>query len=244
MNRSRSNELLSRLKNKDDINLVSNLSDADIILVWWWDGFMLDTIKNNINEWKPFYGVNCGTLWFLLNSFEEDVPTSLDGIKFITENLLYVKVITEDDKVYERYAVWDIVIWGNILDYCTYNISSIDFSQKVIWTWLIISTVLWSSGYRLSNWGQILPLKSEIIWVMWIATKPFNYRLLKTQTISIKPESRHEIMVWIDWYWWKIDNVKELVIDSSTKAVTLWFVAKYDFDAKRIALSNQKLSGL
>ncbi len=239
--REKSKDLISKLEKNTKINLVSDLSMADIILVWGWDWFMLDTIKNNIDNWKPFYGVNWGTLWFLLNNLEDEIPTSFNDIKFVSEKCLDVDVLTEDDKMYRQHAVWDVVVGGNVLDYCKFDISSPDFKQKVVWTWLIVSTVLGSSWYWLSNWWQILPLKSDILWIMWIATKPFNYYLLKSQKILITPTSRHDVMVWVDWYWWKIDKVKQICIDISDKIINLWFSAKRDFDAKRIALSNQKL---
>ena len=43
--------------------------NAEVIIVSGGDGFMLKTIKKFNKFKKPFYGINCGSIGFLLNKY-------------------------------------------------------------------------------------------------------------------------------------------------------------------------------
>ena len=240
--RAKWKKLIEKIKSWFFKNIVSDIDKANAILVGWWDGFMIHTIKKYFDNGKLFFGLNCGTLWFLLNDFGSELPKKKQDIDIVRWHCVKVEVFTNWGKKYNLYAVNDIVIGWNILDYFSFDIQSQDFSKRVKWTGLIISTVLWSSWYWLSNGWPIMPMTSNLLGIMWIATKPFNYHLIKYQNIKITPIGRTPFLVWIDWYSGKIENVKEVVISPSTKYVDLWFIKDYDFDSKRINLSNHKLS--
>ena len=45
------------------------LKKSDLIVVGGGDGFMLKTIKHLYKLKKPFYGINCGSVGFLLNRY-------------------------------------------------------------------------------------------------------------------------------------------------------------------------------
>ena len=55
-----------------DIDNEQNISSIDVIVVIGGDGFMLHSLHRFINFHLPFYGINRGTVGFLLNSFETD----------------------------------------------------------------------------------------------------------------------------------------------------------------------------
>src|SRR5688500_15102820 len=46
--------------------------EADVIVALGGDGFMLQTLHAFRNSGKPIYGMNCGTVGFLMNEFRED----------------------------------------------------------------------------------------------------------------------------------------------------------------------------
>ena len=46
-----------------------SIKKSDVIVVAGGDGFMLKTIKKLYEYKKPFYGINCGSVGFLLNKF-------------------------------------------------------------------------------------------------------------------------------------------------------------------------------
>ena len=45
---------------------------ADIFVVLGGDGFMLQMLHKHLDKNKPFYGMNCGTVGFLLNRFKTE----------------------------------------------------------------------------------------------------------------------------------------------------------------------------
>ena len=46
-----------------------SIKKSEVIVVAGGDGFMLKTIKKLYEYKKPFYGVNCGSVGFLLNKY-------------------------------------------------------------------------------------------------------------------------------------------------------------------------------
>jgi NAD+ kinase len=47
-------------------------TEANIVVALGGDGFMLETLHTFIGEKIPVFGMNCGTIGFLLNSFSLD----------------------------------------------------------------------------------------------------------------------------------------------------------------------------
>ena len=47
-------------------------SDADVIVALGGDGLMLQTLHDNINEAKPIFGINRGSVGFLMNDFSDE----------------------------------------------------------------------------------------------------------------------------------------------------------------------------
>lgn len=224
-------------------NMTSDIDQANAVLVGWWDGFMLDTLKTYFDQDKLFVGVNCGTLWFLLNDItRENLPKSREDIDIVSIHPIQVEVIKKSWERQLLYAMSDIVIGGNILDYFSFDIQGTSFEKQIMGTGMILSTALGSSGYRLGNGGPIFPMQSNLRWIMGIAAKPFNYHLLKPESIRIIPQGRTPIMAGIDGYGGRVDDIQEIILSPSPKTISLGFLKTNDFDSKRIALSNQKLS--
>ena len=106
-------------------------SKANAYLVWWWDGFMLDTIKKQYDfskspeDNKLFFWVNCGTLWFLLNDITiQDIPKNVEELEVLKANLMKVEIVKNDSSTEIKYAINDVVVWGNMLDYFKFDINS------------------------------------------------------------------------------------------------------------------------
>ena len=48
------------------------MAEADVIVPLGGDGFMLQTLHRVLDLRKPVYGMNCGSVGFLMNEFRED----------------------------------------------------------------------------------------------------------------------------------------------------------------------------
>ena len=47
----------------------TQIKQNDLVIVIGGDGFMLETLKKNIDTKKKFYGINSGNYGFLMNKF-------------------------------------------------------------------------------------------------------------------------------------------------------------------------------
>jgi len=50
----------------------SSPEDADVVVALGGDGFMLETLHRSLKLNCPVYGMNCGSVGFLMNEFSED----------------------------------------------------------------------------------------------------------------------------------------------------------------------------
>ncbi|KAK0330345.1 hypothetical protein LTR94_033202, partial [Friedmanniomyces endolithicus] len=48
------------------------VTEAEVIVALGGDGFMLETLHNNLQLQTPVYGMNRGSVGFLMNDYEED----------------------------------------------------------------------------------------------------------------------------------------------------------------------------
>lgn len=235
--------LFQIIKEKLKDNLTDNISKADMILVWGWDWFMLDTIKKYWKHWKPFFWVNCWTLWFLMNHISDytQLLTSLDEFEVIQENLFQVEIEKNNWTKLKRYWINDIVIWNNILDYVRFELNIEWERLNINWTWLILSSTIWSTWYWLWCWYPILPLKSSIWWIWWIATNPFKFQIVEQNPVQIVLNSRTKINIWIDWYWTQIKDIKSVIIKPSKIIIKICFLKSQQFEIRRIKIFQEKM---
>jgi NAD+ kinase len=237
--KARHNKLLA----DTEIKLVHEPEKADYILVWGWDGFMLDAIKKYMSFGKPFFGVNCGTLWFLLN--QVTTPNKLPGKKseITTVSPAIMELLLEDSagKKHTTACINDIMIWWNILDYYMFWATTPTWKQLIKWSWLIISTSIWSTAYWLNLWWPLIPLHSKVWWVIGIAARPFQYKIMKPQKFTIKIDGRKPTLVWVDGYANSFKNIVKVTCTPSKHRITLGFIKWTDFETKRLYIAEQKL---
>lgn len=229
---------------------VDDISEADAILVGWGDGTMLRALRVHSDAQKPFFGINCGTLWFLMNRNEclsRDVcpiplwHRSLEEMDLITISSIDVSVTTVWWEVVHGYAFNDIVIWGTVLDYMHATIDHADGSHKMSGTWCIITTSLWCTWYALNNGLPLIPLGSSLRWVSGLATGSFTYTYLTPGETHISLTSRSSMMVWLDGTRDVIQDVVSMTLKPGRKHVTLAFLKSEEFAHRRIFLAEQKM---
>src|SRR3978361_1422655 len=58
----------------------SGPEDADVVVALGGDGFMLQTLHSFTGKGKPIYGMNRGTVGFLMNEYhQDDLPARLEA---------------------------------------------------------------------------------------------------------------------------------------------------------------------
>lgn len=140
-----------------------SLKKSNIIIVCGGDGFMLKAIKKFYKYTKPFFGINCGTIGFLMNqnaniNLKKDVLNS----KQIEVNPIIAKVKTYKNKKYSLLAINEVSLLRQ-----TKQTSSIRISKgkkllikNLSGDGVILATPIGSTAYNFSVGGPVLNLKS------------------------------------------------------------------------------------
>ena len=245
-NRPKCDELLHLVKDKliNNINHVDSIEQSNIIFVWWWDWFMMKTISEYSHFNKIFFWANCGTLWFLLNQVANitSLPNFAHELDIVEVCQIKARIILKNWEEVIKYATNDIVIWNDLLSYFTFNVKWEWFRKTFKWTWLIISTAIWSTAYWIGMWWPLMPLKKNIWWMIWIWSRPFNFKVIDIQKeFEIKVSWRQPATAWVDWILWKVENIKKIYVTLDNKIIRLWFMKSEDFEVKRLMMAQDKL---
>lgn len=119
-------EIISKLQ-----TIVTDPTQADLILVLGGDGTMIDAIHELHHLHQPFFGVNCGTLGFMLNDIRwvKQIPQDYHEIELITEPFLEADIVHISPKTHEQVvaksvlAVNDILVSEDIRNFPTFHIA-------------------------------------------------------------------------------------------------------------------------
>ena len=222
---------------------VDDLSQADVILVAGGDGFFLETMRAHHTSGLPFFGLHCGTLWFLLNHISDinTLPTSSDDMTMIQSSYLEVTAIDTDDKAHTHICINDCVIGNSLLDYFEITVQWDDISEHIYGSGLLVSTPIWSTGYSLNNAVPLLPLSSDLRSVSGLATRPFHYKTIAPSPLTIHISGKSNCVVGCDGYGSVVQNITKVTIAPSTKTLEIAFCLDHDFQAKRIMMASEKL---
>lgn len=171
------------------------IDQADVIVAFGGDGFMLHTLHQLKNHEIPVYGINTGTIGFLLNSPENlrDLPERIASAKRTTLFSLKAEIKDLSGQLHEVQAFNEISLFRSSAQTSKISIKINNKSRlhSLIGDGLIIATPAGSTAYNLSAGGPILPLESGLIALTPIC--PFRPRRWKGALISNTAEIRLEV---------------------------------------------------
>ncbi len=139
---------------------------ADAIVALGGDGFMLETLHRFLTRGVPIYGMNCGTVGFLMNGFEEErLPERLEKADEVTLFPLAMVARTVKDKVREALAINEVSLLRETRQAAKIQIrvDGIVRMPELICDGVLIATPAGSTAYNLSAHGPILPLRSGVL---------------------------------------------------------------------------------
>ena len=183
--KSRKSQYLKRIFLKKYRNFPFNKSD--LIVVGGGDGFMLKTIKNLYKFKKPFYGINCGSVGFLLNRYTtKKISEKIDRSKISTIYPLQVQTIDKKRKKNSFLAVNELSLFrqSKQTSLLQLKINKKILIKKLVGDGILISTPAGSTAYNLSVNGPILSLNSKKLAITPIS--PFRPRRWKGKIVSDK----------------------------------------------------------
>ena len=138
---------------------------ADIVVALGGDGFMLQTLHSFIGKNKPIYGMNLGSVGFLMNEYREadlaarlaaGEPTQVHPLRMRAQNA---------DGVSEALAFNDVHLFRETRQAAKIRIM-VDAKPRIselICDGVLVSTPAGSTAYNLSAHGPILPIDAALL---------------------------------------------------------------------------------
>jgi NAD+ kinase len=130
------------------------------------DGFMLETLHAFMNTGKPIYGMNCGSVGFLMNEFrEEGLRERLRAASETVIRPLAMRAVNAAGGRHAAFAVNEVSLLRQSYQAAKLRIS-IDGKvrmEELIADGLLVATPPGSTAYNLSAHGPILPIYAPLL---------------------------------------------------------------------------------
>lgn len=139
---------------------------ADVIVALGGDGFMLQTLHATQELAAPVYGMNCGTIGFLMNSFfDDDLPARLAQAKEEVLNPLSMRAVSADGTVHEALAINEVALLraGPQAAKLCISVDGRERMKELVCDGALLSTPAGSTAYNYSAHGPILPIGAEVL---------------------------------------------------------------------------------
>ena len=140
--------------------------DADLIVALGGDGFMLQTLHRFMGANKPIYGMNRGTVGFLMNEYQiDDLLDRLDRAEPSTLYPLRMHAYDQRGQPHDGLAINEVSLLRETRQAAKIAIA-IDGRVRVpelICDGVLVSTPAGSTAYNLSAHGPILPLDAGVL---------------------------------------------------------------------------------
>jgi hypothetical protein len=129
------------------------------------DGHMLQTLHRFLSTGIPIYGMNRGTVGFLMNDYAEDgLGERLEAAELTIIHPLSMTAVDETGKVHRAIAFNEVSLLRQRHQAAKLMISIDDKPrlEELICDGVLVATPAGSTAYNLSAHGPILPINSEL----------------------------------------------------------------------------------
>ncbi|GBR06559.1 NAD kinase [Acetobacter oeni] len=142
------------------------VEEAEVIICLGGDGFMLETLRLVMDQPVPVYGMNCGSVGFLMNPFDEDdLPGRLIATQSAVLHPLHMRATSADGSVHEANALNDVFLFRQTRQAAKIRID-VDGRERMpelICDGVLVATPAGSTAYNLSAHGPIVPLSGNLL---------------------------------------------------------------------------------
>ncbi len=142
---------------------------ADIVVVVGGDGFMLQTLHAMLDHGnvKPVYGVNLGTVGFLMNKYRgaDKVLQRLEKARGLAVAPLCMEATTQEGQVHTFCAINEVSLLRETRQTAKIEVT-VDTKVRIkelVCDGVLVATPAGSTAYNLSADGPILPLDSQLL---------------------------------------------------------------------------------
>lgn len=143
-----------------------DLTKADIIIVLGGDGTMLRALHSALNRQVQIFGMNCGTVGFLMNRYDpDDLIKRIQKAEKVILHPLQLVAKTSDGREHRLVAINEISLLRETAQAAKISIE-IDGRERMnelVCDGVLVATPAGSTAYNLSAHGPILPLASGVL---------------------------------------------------------------------------------
>ena len=142
------------------------MAEAEVIVALGGDGFMLETFHAHMDSGLPVYGMNRGSVGFLMNSYaEEGLPERINAAEKATIHPLRMTTVDEAGKAHKALAINEVSLLRQTRQTAKIRIL-IDGKlrlSELSCDGALVSTPAGSTAYNLSAHGPIIPLDARVL---------------------------------------------------------------------------------
>ena len=179
--------LVGRYGNADE-------ADADVIVALGGDGFMLQTLHRTQTLDVPVYGMNRGTVGFLMNTYSEsDLVARLQAAEEAVINPFSMRAETVAGEVHQALAINEVSLLRQGPQAAKLKIW-VDGRlrlEELVCDGALVATPAGSTAYNYSAHGPILPIGSGVLALTAIA--PFRPRRWRGAILPAAAHVRFEV---------------------------------------------------
>ena len=154
--------------------------DADVIVALGGDGFMLHTLHNTQHLNIPVYGMNRGTIGFLMNEYgQADLIERLNAAEEEVINPLAMTAMDQSGKTHQALAINEVSLLraGPQAARLKISVDGRVRLAELVCDGALLSTPAGSTAYNYSAHGPILPIGSDVLALTAIAAfRPRRWR--------------------------------------------------------------------
>ena len=141
-------------------------ASADVIVALGGDGFMLETLHANLQRRTPVFGMNRGSVGFLMNDYNEDgLLERLETAGRAVIHPLQMDARTEDGEIHTGLAINEVSLLRQTRQSAKLRILVDERVrlEELICDGVLVSTPAGSTAYNLSAHGPIIPLDAKVL---------------------------------------------------------------------------------
>jgi len=156
------------------------LEQADVIVALGGDGFMLSTLYATQELDIPVYGMNRGTVGFLMNEYrEDDLIERLNAAEEAVLNPLCMEAVCVDGNTVKALAINEVALYraGPQAAKLRISVDGRVRMEELVCDGALVATPAGSTAYNYSAHGPILPIGADVLALTPVAAfRPRRWR--------------------------------------------------------------------
>jgi len=169
--------------------------EADVVVALGGDGFMLEMLHRSLAGHKPIYGMNRGSVGFLMNEYvEQGLLERIAGAERAVIHPLVMRAVDSAGSRHDALAINEVSLLRQTFQSAKLRIA-IDGKPRMdelICDGILVATPAGSTAYNLSAHGPIIPLNAEVLALTPISA--FRPRRWRGALLSHEAKVRFEIL--------------------------------------------------